>query len=901
MLEAEGEYVVTIIEAHDEAQAQSTLQSAPIDCVLLDTNLDDIDGMSFLPQIAACSITQCAPVIFLTDQEDKNAAVQAMQRGAADCLNKSALTRQLLMQAIKRAMHQQREQQRLLEQNALLNTLLETLPNPIFYRDKDGVYIGCNKAFETFVGFERNQIIGKTTLDVIRPKAAMEYFAVEADLIAQGGSHQQETWLYNSKGQMRNVIASKAGFKDAGGAIKGLVGVLVDITELKQMETALRKTGDELKQNIAKLEEANRRIMAQQKALIEEERLKVMLQMAGATAHELNQPLASLMGFIDLFEMDKDNPEKVTVYLDKIRSAGHRIANIVKKIQSIRPDQMETNSGDSTVITIDHDVCLLVIEDQDEDFDRLIHLLDKQHNFHISRARDFDEAVTTVSSHTFDVIILDYLLPSGNGLDLLAKFNESALDIPVIFSTGHGDEMIAAKALQAGAYDYIPKAKMDRNALLSRIAQTLEKHRLKKEVRQSVQKMAEMSVRDELTGLHNRRYMNELLDREFSRATRYDNDLSCLLIDIDFFKQINDSFGHIFGDFVLKNFAVCLTENVRESDFCFRYGGEEFLVLLPNTDIHGANNTAEKLRSYVESQSFSNDGFCARVTISVGSVSLKQHKPKAVKDMLAYADKALYRAKCEGRNRIKVYLEHTAPPNDHTPPEVDMAFFREQLSTIFEKNKKAALNALGLLLDQLGDDTYLSHHQKSLAQIDLMAKQLNLPVDLVDAIKRSAMLHNRLKILLPHSLRTKEGPLNNQDKASLEKHPALLAGLTKSFELFEKEGEILLHHQERFDGSGYPDGLKGDQIPLGARLYAIVNAVAAMVSERPYRTALDGSQVIAELIDNAGTQFDPRLVAIFLNTVEENMLLQLPKKMKAQKKAWMNMVQHKINVSGSKQ
>ncbi len=875
MLETDSARSMTVTEAQNAARAETILLSNAIDCVLLDFNLPDTTVQDFIPRIGACSLTRCTPVIFLIGKGDEAAAAQAIKKGAADYLDKSVLTGSLLVRAIKRAIDQRQAQRAVLEQNALLNTLIETIPNPIFYRDKDGVYIGCNKAFENFVGIDRQKIIGRTTLEVIRPKATQNYFAFESDLIAKGGTHYQENWLYDSRGQTRNVIVSKAGFTDAGGQIRGVVGVLVDITDLKKMEAALRKTGEELKENITKLEAANRRIIDQQNALIEEERLKVLLQMAGATAHELNQPLATLMGYIELFEFDKDDPEKVAAYLEKIKTAGHRIAEIVEKIQSMRPDQVEVKSNGVNVITIDQDVHLLVIEDQGSDYDRITEMLKHQQRFQISRARDFDDALRALEQHTYDIIILDYLLPSGNGLDLLDKLNERELETPVIFSTGHGDEMIAAKALQAGAYDYLPKSRMNRDTLLRRVAHCLEKHRLKNEVRQTMKKMADMSVLDELTGLHNRRYMNELLDREFSRAQRYGNDLSCLLIDVDFFKQINDSFGHIFGDFVLKQFSACLKRNVRESDFCFRYGGEEFLVLLPNTDIEGAGNTAEKLRSFVEDQAFAYEDFSARITISIGGVSLKRHRPKAIKDMLAFADKALYRAKSEGRNRIVIYMDNAQAVNPDNEMDVDIVFFKEQLSAILEKNKTAALNALSLLLNQLGAEKYMPHHQKALVQIDLMARQLSLPVDLVDSIKRAAMFHDQLKVLLPQALLNKSGPLSSEERSFMEDHATMLADLTCSFELFRNEREILLHHQERYDGSGYPSGLNGENIPLGARIFAIVDAVAAMMSERPYRNALDGEQVVTELTENAGTQFDPELVKIFIDTLENNPQLQL--------------------------
>ena len=696
------------------------LQSGEVDCVLLDFNLPDMDGLAFMHGLGDNEAVQSTPIIVLTREGNEALAVQAMKCGAADYLTKGDLTVELLGRSVRHAVAARDARRTLIEQNVLLHTLLETIPNPIFYRDRAGRYLGCNKAFETFLGKPKEEIVGRLVSEVLRPQPTREIMDKENQVLFSEGKQILETTLYNSDNELRDMISSKARFVDAVGDVKGVVGVLMDITEHKQMEAALRKASEELQANVKKLEAANQKIVDQQQAVIEEERLKVLLQMAGATAHELNQPLAALMGYIDLFAFDRDDPNLVNSHLDKIKEAGHRIAKIVKKIQSIRPDQAQSTKAHKGVVALERDVNLLVIEDLDADYDRIVAALADEERIQITRAFSFSEALEQISVSSFHIIILDYLLPSGNGLEFLANLEKLQIDTPVVFSTGHGDEMIAAQAIQAGAYDYLPKSHLDRPNLMHVIAHTLEKHRLKGEVNRAMEKMADMSVRDDLTGLFNRRYMNELLEREFSRAQRYGSDLSCLLIDMDFFKQINDSYGHIFGDFVLKRFAEQLIENVRESDFCFRYGGEEFLVLLPNTDIEGACNTAEKLRSAIEAYTFQDGETVTNATISIGSVSFQAHQPPDVKSMLAYADKALYKAKADGRNRIMVYLEKAQEGFEGEPPDVDMAYFRERMASILEKTKRASLNSLTLLFDQLGAGKFKVHNQLSLAQIDLI-------------------------------------------------------------------------------------------------------------------------------------------------------------------------------------
>jgi diguanylate cyclase (GGDEF)-like protein/PAS domain S-box-containing protein len=875
MIEAGGAEAYSVLEAEDAAAGLSLLRSVTVDCVVLDYNLPDLDGLEFLAQVAREPDIKGLPVIFLTGQGNETVAVQAMKNGAADYLVKGALTGDLLARAIRHALETREARQALVEQNTFLNALLETIPHPIFYRDVQGRYTGCNKAFEQFAGKGRGEIVGRTTLEILKVDDPNGYFAAEAQLLKKAGMQSVEASITTHDGHKREVIVSKATFTDHKGKIKGLVGAVMDITERKLMEETLRRTTTQLQENVEKLGAANSRILEQQQAVIEEERLKVLLQMAGATAHELNQPLVELLGYIDLFDFDKDDPGKLASHLSKIKAAGHRIAEIVKTIQSIRPEQNHTPVPGS-VITLEQDIRLLVIDDSDTDFRRLCNAVQDQSRIDILRARDIPDALEKLGEQSIDLIILDYLLPSGNGLDFLRSLEEKECRVPVIFSTAHGDEMIAAKAIQAGAYDYLPKAKIDRDNLSRTIAHVLDRHRLKSEVSQAMRKMADMSVRDELTGLYNRRYMNEVLDREYSRAKRYNSDLACLLIDMDFFKQINDSYGHIFGDHVLRSFAGMLRDNVRESDFCFRYGGEEFMVLLPSTDIEGANNTAEKLRTMVEAKLFEDGQHSTHLTISVGSVSLKRHAPPDMRSMLAFADKALYRAKSDGRNRLKMYMETGEESGKDREVALDMVYFRERLASILDKTRNASLNSLALLLDQLGAVRFKEHHQKALVQIDVLGQKMRLPTKILDTIKRAAALHDHLKVLMPAAVMDKKEPLDSFDRAYIENHSTMLAEVTRLFEFFQNEREILLYHQERYDGLGYPSGLKGDQIPLGARLYAIADAVTAMLSERPYRPALTSEQVVEELQLNAGSQFDPHLVEIFIAALDDNPALQLP-------------------------
>ncbi len=299
-----------------------------------------------------------------------------------------------------------------------------------------------------------------------------------------------------------------------------------------------------------------------------------------------------------------------------------------------------------------------------------------------------------------DVILLDVIMPKMDGIEVCRriKSDEALKEIPVLILTTVSDVENKVKGLNAGADDYVTKpfevveliarvnSILRTQGLLEQLKREIAEHtrtevRLKKtneelaksanNLKQTVHKLAEskkiienqnkilseLSIRDGLTGLYNYRHMLQTLRKEFSRAKRYNTDLSCLMLDIDFFKKINDSCGHGFGDYVLKECAKVLQHCTRESDFLSRYGGEEFVVLLPHADINGAMQTAERLRESFEKNTFSSDSFSKTITVSIGVASLGQHQPSQAEEILTYADKALYQAKNDGRNRVRMYTQ----------------------------------------------------------------------------------------------------------------------------------------------------------------------------------------------------------------------------------------------------
>jgi two-component system cell cycle response regulator len=235
--------------------------------------------------------------------------------------------------------------------------------------------------------------------------------------------------------------------------------------------------------------------------------------------------------------------------------------------------------------------------------------------------------------------------------------DEKELEIPVVVITGKGDEIIASQVIQSGAYDYLPKSHISKKSLTRIINNTLEKFRMKKEIKQAMDKMAELSTKDELTGLYNRRYFMEFAERELSGAARYGKDLSLCMLDLDFFKKINDNCGHAAGDAVLKETARLLKEGIRQYDVPCRFGGEEFAVIMPNTRIADALKFCERLRKKIQDTPVRFDSQKIRFTVSIGLAQFSAQSDESAADLIRRVDDGLYDAKKQGRNRIVAVVD----------------------------------------------------------------------------------------------------------------------------------------------------------------------------------------------------------------------------------------------------
>ena len=268
-------------------------------------------------------------------------------------------------------------------------------------------------------------------------------------------------------------------------------------------------------------------------------------------------------------------------------------------------------------------------------------------------AKDGLDGFKVLITSPVDLVLCDLMMKGMDGFKFLGlKRARPALgDIPVIMLTGAGAVTEKVKALDGGAADYLTKP-FDDAELIARVRVHLKLRALQQELREKNEKLEELSNTDELTRLANRRHFMQVAEIELLRAKRYEHSLSCILIDLDHFKRVNDTYGHLAGDEVLRTVSSAIRSNVRQQDVAARYGGEELIIVLPETDVVGAEVVAERYRARIESLDIVYDGLQIAVTGSFGVATFPDCDVDRVAALIGAADSALYQAKEQGRNRV---------------------------------------------------------------------------------------------------------------------------------------------------------------------------------------------------------------------------------------------------------
>ena len=399
------------------------------------------------------------------------------------------------------------------------------------------------------------------------------------------------------------------------------------------------------------------------------------------------------------------------------------------------------------------------------------------------------------------------------------------------------------------------------------------------------QKLQQQSITDGLTGIKTRRFFWEALSAEWKRASRSGRPFSVVLIDLDKFKEVNDTMGHFEGDLVLARVGRLLEQKSRQSNVVARYGGDEFIVLMPETGAEQAQVLAERLRQWLAS-----DPMLAEhhITGSFGVASFPMHG-FSIEDIIRVADAGMYVSKRSGGNSVSTAQEFVEGQ--------DFARQRQQISAYIEgflqreRTGPEHLEELTSTLHKLcGGETsedcnvpLLKEAIESLSRAaesrelqtaghgdlvarytEVIARALGLSSEETADLVYAARVHDVGKIFVPERILNKPGPLGEDEFLQVKMHAHVGAEIVGTIPHSQMMREAIEHHHQRFDGSGYPDGLRGEEIPLWARIIGLTDAYANMVTEQSFAAARTPEQALDELSKMSGTRFDGMLVRLLL-------------------------------------
>ena len=462
----------------------------------------------------------------------------------------------------------------------------------------------------------------------------------------------------------------------------------------------------------------------------------------------------------------------------------------------------------------------------------------------------------------------------------------SVLCLPIVY----GDQLLGVLNIESRQ----PRAFHDKDVLLLRTLADVVASALHNAF--AFQKAQEQAITDGLTGVKTHRFFMEALSSEWRRSTRVSRPFSLALLDLDKFKFVNDYFGHLEGDSVLQRVGRVLEQNVRRSDVVARYGGDEFVILMPETNADQAYRLADKLRQWIANDPLLRE---RKITASIGLATFPQHAPTAP-ELIQISDAGMYLAKHQGgnvivsadhykmteqkewqRNVLEAYLGVTIKRLFATGPEAfDEVYHRleQVIDSLGGQDESQELPAamvetvtsLAFAID--AKDHYTQGHSQNVARYcTLVAHHLRLPDKEIEEIRLAAVLHDVGKIGIPERILNKPSALDPDEFEIMKEHAMLGAKILEPLRSIPRVQRIVRHHHERWDGGGYPDGLTGEEAPLGSRLIAIADAYDTMITERTYKTSLSCLEALEELERCAGAQFDPKLAKSFVGVVRKEL------------------------------
>ncbi|MFH1753475.1 MAG: diguanylate cyclase [Candidatus Omnitrophota bacterium] len=386
------------------------------------------------------------------------------------------------------------------------------------------------------------------------------------------------------------------------------------------------------------------------------------------------------------------------------------------------------------------------------------------------------------------------------------------------------------------------------------------------------EKLQLLAMKDYHTGLYNHHYLTDIVEAELNRAKRYAAPLSVIMIDIDYFKSINEVYGSKTGDMVLKQFAAQLKKAVRKYDIVARFGGEEFSILCPSTDRAAATGLARRILGATRVYNFGTKEQAIKLKLSIGTASFPETKAVKGMDLMEASAKAVDEAKYSGGSRVSDFSNlNDENVKSDAKTKANVGGLKKKLDRLTREAHQSLVESIFAFAKtiELKDHYTGEHVEKTVYYATELARGLNMPPHEVERIRQAAVLHDLGKIGISDKILLKRSKLTIKEYDVIKRHPQIAADILRPIQILHNIIPYIFYHHERWDGSGYPSGLKGDEIPIGARVIAIADVYQALSSDRPYRKAHTKEKINDIIKKGSGKEFDPKIVKAFLKVLEK--------------------------------
>ncbi len=520
---------------------------------------------------------------------------------------------------------------------------------------------------------------------------------------------------------------------------------------------------------------------------------------------------------------------------------------------------------------MDTNIDILVVDDKPENLLLLEHILADQ-GYNIIKAGSGEEALARLLDYDIALVLLDVQMPGMNGYETaeLMRGTAKTQHIPIVFVTAISEEKKHIfKGYQAGAIDFLFKP-LDPDILRCKVRIFAELYCQRRLIENQNKQLEELATTDSLTGLSNRRVFIEATKRECNRSIRNPDPLSIAFFDMDRFKSINDSYGHGFGDRVLKDLAKVLRDGCRVSDLPCRYAGDEFALLMPNTSSQEAVLTADRIRQQFGDLIIDTDNWSLKASITGGVSTCEAGSEIAAEELIRRADEAMYAAKVKGRNCVQGWSSDCGLQTQTNDTETvrDLRVKMDRMASMSQEMFIRSVRSLVEALD--ARDPYTRSHSRNVTHFATgIARKMNLPSEQLSLIRRAAIVHDIGKIGIPDSILRKPGSLSQTERSRMEDHVIIGVRILEQLHTMNEELPIVRSHHERWDGQGYPYGLAGEEIPIGGRILCVADAFDAMTSNRVYRPARSVASAIEALTSAQGKQFDVEVINALVEWINQ--------------------------------